>query len=207
MYHAASGKMISEELAMARSIRWLRAPCTWDESMAVKLTHLQLHWGLAGAREKFEDMTAQLIHVERPNSQRVRVVKGDGGLDSFDGSLSDPNGIDVFQVKYFPNGIEKSQKNQIRESFAAARNSKKFKVKGWTLCLPIETRRPSGSRAGRSLNRTPGSPFTSPGVRCTSKVCSCRRRTGAFARPSSRKRTRNCSVPKLLRLRRSCRNW
>src|SRR5262245_55365206 len=106
--------------------------------MAVKLTHLQLHWGLAGAREKFEDMAAQLIHVERPDSQRVRVVTGDAGLDSFDGSLSDPNGIDVFQVKYFPDGIEKSQKNQIRDSFATAKNSKKFKVKSWTLCLPID---------------------------------------------------------------------
>jgi hypothetical protein len=106
--------------------------------VAIKLTHLQLHWGLAGAREKFEDMVAQLIHVERPDSQRVRVVKGDAGLDSFDDSLSDLNGIDVFQVKFFPDGIEKSQKNQIRDSFATARDSKKFKVKSWTLCLPID---------------------------------------------------------------------
>lgn len=108
------------------------------KDVAIKLTHLQLHWGLAGARDKFEDMVSQLIHVVRPDSQRVRVVRGDAGLDSFDGSLSDPLGIDVFQMKFFPDGIEKSQKNQIRDSFASARDSKKFKVKSWTLCLPID---------------------------------------------------------------------
>lgn len=106
--------------------------------MAIKLTHLQLHWGLAGARDKFEDMMTQLIHVERPDSQSFRVVKGDAGLDSFDGSLSAPNGIDVFQVKFFPDGIKEAQKSQIRDSFATARDSKKFKVKSWTLCFPID---------------------------------------------------------------------
>jgi len=106
--------------------------------MSVKLTHLQILWGLAGAREKFEEMADQLIHAERPDSQRVRIVKGDGGVDSFEGSLSDPGGIDVYQVKYFPEKIEDAQKKQIRESFATARNSKKFKVKSWTLCLPID---------------------------------------------------------------------
>jgi hypothetical protein len=106
--------------------------------MSVKLTHLQILWGLAGAREKFEEMVAQLIHVQQPDSQRVRIVKGDGGLDSFEGSLSDPGGIDVYQVKYFPEKIEDAQKKQIRESFATARDSKKFEVKSWTLCLPID---------------------------------------------------------------------
>ncbi|HLJ94630.1 MAG TPA: hypothetical protein VKU02_15700 [Gemmataceae bacterium] len=66
--------------------------------------------------------------------------QGHAGLDSFDGSLSDPNGIDLFRVKYFPDGIEKPQKNQILDSFATARDSKKFKVKSWTVCLPIDMR-------------------------------------------------------------------
>jgi hypothetical protein len=63
---------------------------------------------------------------------------GDGGLDSFEGELSDPAGIDVFQVKYFLDRLEDSQKQQIRSSFATVRDSKKFKVKSWTLCLPID---------------------------------------------------------------------
>ena len=106
--------------------------------MAIKLTSLQILWGLAGAREKFEDMVSQLIHVERPNSRRVRIVKGDGGLDSFEGELRDSKGIDVFQIKYFPSKIDDAQKGQIRDSFATVRDSNKFNVKSWTLCLPVD---------------------------------------------------------------------
>lgn len=106
--------------------------------MSVKLAHLQVLWGMAGAHEKFEEMVVQLIHVERPDSQRVRVVTGDGGLDSFEGGFTDPGGIDVYQVKYFPEKIDDAQKKQICESFGTARDSKKFKVKSWTLCLPID---------------------------------------------------------------------
>jgi hypothetical protein len=93
---------------------------------------------MAGAREKFEDMATQLIHVERPDSQRVRIVTGDGGLDAFEGGLTDPGGIDVYQIKFFPEKIGDAQKQQIRESFATARDSKKFRVRSWTLCLPID---------------------------------------------------------------------
>lgn len=106
--------------------------------MSLKLTQLQVLWGDAGAREKFEDMASQLIHVEKPDSQRIRIVNGDGGLDSFEGGLTDPDGIDVYQVKYFPEKLGDTQKQQIRDSFATARDSKKFKVKSWTLCLPID---------------------------------------------------------------------
>lgn len=106
--------------------------------MAVKLANLQILWGVAGAREKFEDMVSQLIHVERPDSKRIRIVKGDGGLDSFQGEISDSNGIDVFQIKYFPGKIDAAQKGQIRDSFATVRDSDKFKVKSWTLCLPVD---------------------------------------------------------------------
>ena len=106
--------------------------------MSLKLADFQLLWGVAGAREKFEDMVSQLIHVERPDSQRIRIFVGDGGLDSFEGELSDPAGINVYQVKYFSDRLEDSQKQQVRSSFATVRDSKKFKVKSWTLCLPID---------------------------------------------------------------------
>jgi len=106
--------------------------------LAIKLANLQTLWGMAGAREKFEDMVSQLIHVEKPNSQRIRIVKGDGGLDSFEGELSDSDGIEVFQVKYFPGKIDDAQKGQIRNSFATVRDSIKFKAKSWTLCLPVD---------------------------------------------------------------------
>ena len=106
--------------------------------MPLKLASLQHFWGVAGAREKFEEMVSQLIHVERANSKRVRIVRGDGGLDSFEGDLTDPAGIDVYQVKYFPSGLGNSQKQQIRTSFSTVRGKKEFKVKSWTLCIPID---------------------------------------------------------------------
>lgn len=106
--------------------------------MAVKLSHLTGLYGTAGAREKFEELTVQLIRSERPDARRIRIVHGDGGIDAHTGSLVDPKGVDVFQVKYFPDEIGDSQKEQIRESFSTAAKSKEFTVKSWTLCVPID---------------------------------------------------------------------
>lgn len=106
--------------------------------MSVKLSNLQLLYGVAGGREKFEELVSQLIHAENPGSNRIRVVVGDEGIDSFEGNLTDPAGIDVYQVKYFIGGIGDSQKTQIRGSFASVRDSDKVKARSWTLCLPID---------------------------------------------------------------------
>jgi hypothetical protein len=48
--------------------------------MAVKLTHLKLIYGNAGAREKFEELATHLIRSERPDVERIRIVRGDGGI-------------------------------------------------------------------------------------------------------------------------------
>jgi hypothetical protein len=106
--------------------------------MSVKLTHLQLIYGIAGAREQFEDLTIQLIRSVRPKAETIRIVKGDGGIDAHEGSLADKTGIDVYQMKFFPIAIGESQKAQIRDSFTTARKSDKFKAKTWTLCIPID---------------------------------------------------------------------
>ena len=106
--------------------------------MPVKLTHLQLIYGVAGAREQFEELVVHLIRAEHPDVDRVRIVRGDGGIDAHGGSLASPNGIDVFQMKFFPDSIGDTQKNQIRESFKRICESKDFKTKSWTLCVPID---------------------------------------------------------------------
>jgi hypothetical protein len=49
--------------------------------VAVKLIDLQLIYGVAGAREKFEDLTSQLVKTEHPRADKVRIVRGDGGID------------------------------------------------------------------------------------------------------------------------------
>jgi hypothetical protein len=106
--------------------------------MAVKLTHLQLIYGVAGAREKFEELVGHLIHSERTDINRVRVFRGDGGIDVHSGSLSDSAGLDVFQIKFFPDAIGEAQQNQIRESFKRVHENTSFVTKTWTLCLPID---------------------------------------------------------------------
>src|SRR5688500_12931263 len=66
--------------------RCAESKCT---KMAVILTVLQLIYGKAGAREKFEELTAHLIRSERPDTERIRIVHGDGGIDAHEGGLSD----------------------------------------------------------------------------------------------------------------------
>jgi hypothetical protein len=106
--------------------------------MPIKLIDLQLIYGVAGAREKFEDLASQLVRGEQPNADKVRIVRGDGGIDIHVGELTDPDGIHVYQCKFFPQQLEDSQKSQIRKSFQGCRESDKFKLKKWTLCLPID---------------------------------------------------------------------
>ena len=45
--------------------------------------------------------------------------------------------VDVYQCKYFINGVDDPQKAQIRESFKTASNSPDFTVNAWYLCLPV----------------------------------------------------------------------
>jgi hypothetical protein len=46
--------------------------------------------------------------------------------------------VDVYQIKFFPDGIGDSQKAQICDSFNRVRESNAFTTKSWTLCLPID---------------------------------------------------------------------
>jgi hypothetical protein len=106
--------------------------------MAVKLADLQLIYGVAGARTKFEDLVAKLIKAEHPKAARIRTKRGDDGIDVYVGEFSDPAGIDVYQCKFFPLSLGKEQQNQIRKSFNRCRKSTKYKTRTWTLCLPID---------------------------------------------------------------------
>jgi hypothetical protein len=106
--------------------------------MAVKLIDLQLIYGVAGAQAKFDELASQLVERDQPDADKVRIEQGDGGLDVFVGNLTDPRGIEVYQCKFFPQGLGDSQKDQIRKSYRTCRDSKRFKVKKWTLCLPVD---------------------------------------------------------------------
>lgn len=104
----------------------------------VRLLDLQLLYGVAGAREQFEKLCAQLISSRYPTARSVRAEGGDGGVDVFVGDQADPAGITVFQVKYFPNGLKDSQKRQVRESFRHCRDNAQFGTREWILCIPLD---------------------------------------------------------------------
>jgi len=104
----------------------------------VRLLDLQLLYGVAGAREHFERLCTLLIQSEYDSAKEVRCEPGDGGVDVYVGKWDDPEGIAVFQVKYFPTGLKESQKQQIRASFRTCINNPNFQTRKWTLCLPIE---------------------------------------------------------------------
>ena len=100
--------------------------------------YLQGKYGDAGAREKFEDICLALLQKMYPGQEvhTIRVEQGDGGIDILIGDFSAP--IHVFQCKFFLGKISDSQRNQIRESFKAARDNPRFTMKKWTLMIPVD---------------------------------------------------------------------
>lgn len=97
----------------------------------------------AGARAKFERLVIQLSHL-RHGAMGVLANPGDWGIDAFVGDLE--GSVAVWQAKFFFDGVEDSQKGQIRESFAAARKAaakEGYKVDAWTLAIPAELDAPA----------------------------------------------------------------
>jgi len=92
----------------------------------------------AGARAKFERLVIQLAHL-RHGAMGVLANPGDWGIDAFIGDLEGT--VAIWQAKFFFDGVEDSQKDQIRDSFAAARKAaanEDYKVDAWTLAIPAE---------------------------------------------------------------------
>lgn len=99
--------------------------------------YLRDQHGDAGAREVFEKICSQLFTaLFGADAHNIKVSQGDEGLDILVGDFSAP--IDVYQCKYFIDGIGDAQKQQIRDSFKRAVESSIYKMKSWTLCLPCE---------------------------------------------------------------------
>ena len=97
--------------------------------------YLRDQHGDAGAREIFEKICTNLMHARfGADAHNVRVKKGDGGIDILVGDFLKP--IDNYQCKYFIDGIEDSQKAQIRQSFERAISSNDYRMKKWVLCVP-----------------------------------------------------------------------
>jgi hypothetical protein len=88
-------------------------------------------------RQAFEDIVSLILKCLYPDSRRVRVYRGDGGIDAFIGTLGDGGEATVYQVKYFPAPWGDSQKRQIREAYQTARASNDYELERWILCVPV----------------------------------------------------------------------
>lgn len=98
--------------------------------------YLRDKYGEAGAREIFEKLCTNLLQAMFGlKAHNIETSGGDGGIDILVGNFSEP--IDIYQCKYFIDGVGDTQKAQIRKSFKTAVESKKFKMKKWILCLPL----------------------------------------------------------------------
>jgi hypothetical protein len=92
--------------------------------------------GEDGARKKFEQLITQLAYA-RHRALGVLARPGDWGIDAFVGKFDGM--VAVWQAKFFLQGIEDSQKAQIRESFAAAiaaAEREGYHLEAWTLAFP-----------------------------------------------------------------------
>ena len=104
-------------------------------SMEKDFRYFRDKYGDAGARDKFEKTCVQLLQtIYGSDAHSIKASPGDEGIDVLIGDFSEP--IEVYQCKFFIEGIGDAQKQQIRESFNTASESKEYKMKKWILCIP-----------------------------------------------------------------------
>ncbi len=88
-----------------------------------------------GARGKFEEfVTVLLKKTNNGEAFNVRASMGDEGIDVYIGDLN--NSPDIYQCKFFFDGLNDSRKQKIRESIDTS--LRKHKIHKWILCLPCQ---------------------------------------------------------------------
>lgn len=93
-----------------------------------------------GAREEFARLVAALAALTT-RVRRIRENPGDWGIDCFAGQLDEGADVAVWQAKFFITSVGDSQQQQIRDSFAMARDAaakRGYRVARWTLAIPID---------------------------------------------------------------------
>jgi hypothetical protein len=92
-----------------------------------------------------EQIVAVLLSRRHLEAVRIRASQGDGGLDVLVPSAT-PGYVDNYQVKRFTTSLGDSQKDQIRSSLKAARDTHNdpanpFLIQAWLLTLPLDPSR------------------------------------------------------------------
>lgn len=68
--------------------------------------------GIIGARERFEVFCAELLDLENPGLE-VHQIAANPGDDGIDVLVSHPDGMDIYQCKYFRDPLKDIQWKQI----------------------------------------------------------------------------------------------
>lgn len=97
--------------------------------------YLRDQYGDAGARDVFESICTQLLQARYgEEAHNIRVSRGDEGIDILVGDFQSP--IENYQCKYFIDGIDSSQRTQIKNSFDRALHAEDYSMRKWILCVP-----------------------------------------------------------------------
>lgn len=136
--------------AMARSGRLHRARCDRYPSMTHELAGIpsagrgEVRFDLLGiegreaGRAKFQRLVTDIVKATRTDAREIAANPGDWGIDTFVGQLAGGE-IDIWQSKYFVDGMAESQHRQVRDSFHSARrhaDERGYRVHTWTLAMP-----------------------------------------------------------------------
>jgi len=89
-----------------------------------------------GPHQCFEEVTSHILRRTVQDSKRVRVHRGDEGVDSFTGTWGEDGELDVYQIKYFVEKWGPSQQDQIRSSYKRARENDNYQLRSWFLVVP-----------------------------------------------------------------------
>lgn len=100
--------------------------------------------GTIGARERFEVFCAELLDLENPDLE-VHQIAANPGDDGIDVLVFHPDGMDIYQCKYFRDTLKDTQWKQIRDSYNTA-VQKNVNIHSWYLCLPRRLTKPEIER-------------------------------------------------------------
>jgi hypothetical protein len=98
----------------------------------------QLEDRLGGASHCFEEVVSTILRATVSDAKRVRVHRGDNGVDTFTGTWANAGKLDVYQIKYFLKQWRSSQKQQIKKSYRTAANGQSYNLRNWFLVVPTE---------------------------------------------------------------------
>lgn len=91
--------------------------------------------------DQTETLLAVLLYSEYPLATRVRPSQGDYGIDVLVPNRLAPNTFDVYQIKYFHQALNASQKGQVEKSFRRVLIGlvrRDVPVADWYLVMPLD---------------------------------------------------------------------